>query len=290
MLISGFTIIKNAVKFDYPVVESITSILPLVDEMIVLVGNGEDDTEELIRSINSPKIKIHHSVWDPALKKGGEVLAAETNKAFDLVPASAHWALYIQADEVMHEQYYDAIRAAAEKYKDDSRVEGLLFGYTHFYGSYDYVGDSRKWYKNEIRIIRNDKAIRSYRDAQGFRKEGRKLAVKKTGAQVFHYGWVRHPHAQVEKLAAFYTLWDGPEAQKRSVAENEMFDYLNNADSLKKFTATHPGVMQKRIAEKNWQLEIGPEKKKLSLKDRLLYWIEKWTGRRLFDYRNYRII
>lgn len=290
MTITGFTIIKNAVKFDYPVVESIKSVLPLVNEMIVLAGDSEDETEALIRSIGSPKIKIYHSVWDPALKEGGQILAVETNKAFDLVPASADWALYIQADEVIHEQYHAGILAAAEKYKDDSRVEGLLFGYTHFYGSFDYVGDSRKWYQNEIRIIRNDKRIRSYRDAQGFKKEGRKLKVKRSGAQVYHYGWVRHPHAQSEKLATFYTYWDGPNAPKRSVEENEMFDYLNNADSLEKFTGTHPAVMQKRIAEKNWQLEVTPGRKKMSFKDRLLYRIEKWTGKRLFDYRNYKII
>lgn len=290
MLITGFTIIKNAVKFDYPVVASIQSVLPLVNEMIVCIGDCEDDTEGLIRSINSPKIKIHHSVWDPALKQGGQVLAVETNKAFDLVPASADWALYIQADEVIHEQYHAGILAAAEKYKDDQQVEGLLFEYTHFYGSYDYVGDSRKWYKNEIRIIRNDKRIRSYRDAQGFRKEGRKLNVKRTGAKVYHYGWVRHPHAQSEKLATFYTFWDGPNAPKRSVEETEMFDYLNNADSLVKFTGTHPAVMQKRIAGKNWNLEVKPGKKKMSAKDRLLWQIEKWTGKRLFDYKNYRVI
>lgn len=290
MTITGFTIIKNAVKFDYPVVESIKSVLPLVNEMIVLAGDSEDETEALIRSIGSPKIKIYHSVWNPALKEGGQILAVETNKAFDLVPASADWALYIQADEVIHEQYHAGILAAAEKYKDDPRVEGLLFGYTHFYGSFDYVGDSRKWYQNEIRIIRNDKRIRSYRDAQGFKKEGRKLKVKRSGAQVYHYGWVRHPHAQSEKLATFYTYWDGPNAAKRSVEENEMFDYLNNADSLEKFTGTHPAVMQKRIAEKNWQLEVTPGRKKMSFKDRLLYRIEKWTGKRLFDYRNYKII
>ncbi|MBL7727575.1 MAG: glycosyltransferase family 2 protein [Dinghuibacter sp.] len=290
MCITGFTIIKNAVKYDYPAVASIKSVLPLVNEMIVLVGDCDDDTEALIRSINSPKIKIHHSVWDPQLKKGGEVLAVETNKAFDLVPETATWALYIQADEVIHEQYHETILAAAEKYKNDQRVEGLLFEYTHFYGSYDYVGDSRRWYKNEIRMVRNDKRIRSYRDAQGFRKEGRKLQVKRTGAKVYHYGWVRHPHAQLEKLANFYTYWDGPEARKRSVEENELFDYLNNADSLQKFTGTHPEVMRQRIAEKNWHMEPGRQRRKMSFKDHLLYRIEKWTGKRLFDYKNYRIV
>ncbi len=157
MKISGFTIIKNAVINDYPIVEAIRSILPVVDEMIVSIGQSEDNTEELIRSIDSPKIKIHHSVWDMSLRKGGKVLAVETNKAFQLISPDSTWAFYIQGDEVVHEKYHAIIREAALKYKNDQKVEGLLFRYLHFYGTYDYVGDSRKWYDKEIRMIRNDK-------------------------------------------------------------------------------------------------------------------------------------
>ena len=107
MKISGFTIVRNAVLYDYPIVEAITSILPVVDEMIVLIGNSEDNTEELIRSIQSDKIKIHHSIWDENLKKGGVVLAIETDKAFQLISPESDWAFYIQADEVIHEKYHD---------------------------------------------------------------------------------------------------------------------------------------------------------------------------------------
>src|SRR5690606_35852323 len=149
-------------------VEAISSILPLCDEVIVCVGNSTDDTLALIGSIGSPKIRILHSVWDDSLKEGGRVLAVETNKALDEVSADTTWAFYIQADEVVHEDDYPGIRAAMEQYKDDTRVEGLLFKYIHFYGGYDYVGDSRIWYKHEIRIVRNLKGLRSYKDAQGF--------------------------------------------------------------------------------------------------------------------------
>jgi hypothetical protein len=288
MKISGFTIVKNAVKFDYPVVASITSILPVVDEMIVLVGDGEDDTEALVRSIGSDKIKIHHSVWDPALKEGGRVLAAETNKAFTLISPNAHWAFYIQADEVLHEQYIPAILQAAEQYKNDLRIDGLLFKYKHFYGTYDYVGDSRRWYNREIRIIRNNPQIQSYRDAQGFRKHHKKLAVKLIEAYIYHYGWVRHPHAQKAKLENFYTYWNGEGYNPVQVAENELFDYMQDADSLEKFTGTHPAVMASRIAGSHWELNADPSHKNFSFKDRLLYHIEKLTGKRLFDYKNYR--
>ena len=58
MKVAGFTIIRNAIKFDYPVVEAITSILPICDEFVVAVGNSDDETLQLIKQIDSPKIKI----------------------------------------------------------------------------------------------------------------------------------------------------------------------------------------------------------------------------------------
>src|SRR4051812_21545500 len=178
MKIAGFIIARNVVKNDYPIVEAIQSVLPMVDEMIVLAGDSEDNTNEGLQSIPSSKIKIFNSVWDKTVTGGGSVYAVETNKAFQLIYESYDWAFYIQADEVVHEKYHAGIIENCKKYKDDKRVEGLLFKYLHFYGTYNYVGDSRRWYNYEVRIIRNDKNITSYKDAQGFRKGGKKLNVK----------------------------------------------------------------------------------------------------------------
>jgi len=174
MKVCGFTIIRNAVKYDYPVVEAITSILPVCDKFIVLVGNSDDNTLELIQSIDSEKIIIQHSTWDDSLREGGRVLAIETDKAKAFIPSDYNWAFYIQSDEVIHEKYHNAILQSMEKWKNDHNVDGLLFKYLHFYGSYDYVGTSRRWYRHEIRIIKNDPLIQSYRDAQGFRRKGKK--------------------------------------------------------------------------------------------------------------------
>jgi hypothetical protein len=288
--VSGFTFIRNALKFDYPVVEAISSILPLCDEMIVSIGNSEDATEQLIQSIHSPKIKISYSVWDDLLKEGGKVLAMETDKAFDNVAADSDWCIYIQADEVIHEKYYSVIREAMEKYKDDKSVEGLLFKYLHFYGSYDYVGDSRTWYSHEIRIIRNDKNIRSYRDAQGFRKNDQKLRVKLIDAYIYHYGWVKHPQQQLSKRLQFEKLYSSERfANKISREETNAFDY-SMIDSLQKFAGTHPSVMKQRLENKNWDFDFDISKKNFSAKQKMLYWVEKKTGKRLFDYRNYKII
>ncbi len=290
MKVVGFTFIRNAIKYDYPVEEALRSILPLCDEVIVNIGNSEDATEKLISHIDPAKIKIVHSVWDESLMEGGRVLAAETDKAYQQITNDADWCIYIQADEVIHEKYYPAILSAMKKYKDEKDVEGLLFKYKHFYGSYDYIGDTRKWYSHEIRVIRKDKDIHSYRDAQGFRKSDRKLRVAEIDAYIYHYGWVRHPQYQMRKVLGFEKLYDSDNmACKISREVTDHFDY-SDIDSLTRFTGTHPTVMRERIAKKNWTFEHDISCKKFTLKGRVLHWIEGVTGKRLFDYRNYEII
>lgn len=289
MKISGFTIIKDAVINDYPIKEAILSILPVVDEMIVSVGKSNDGTEELIRSIPSGKIKIIQSVWDPALRQGGKILAVETDKAFHHISPGSDWAFYIQADEVVHEKYHDTIRKAAEFYLHDKKVDGLLFHYLHFYGTYDYVGDSRKWYHREVRMIRNDKTIQSYKDAQGFRRNGKRLPVKLIDAFVYHYGWVKDPYQMKQKIYNAGKLWHSDEEMNAFLKSSDFFDY-NDFDSLSKFEGTHPVVMQERISRKNWEIDLDIHQKKFSFKNRLLYWIEKMTGKRLFAFRNYKIV
>ena len=289
MKISGFTIIKDAVKNDYPVKEAILSILPVVDEMIVSIGKSDDGTEDLIRTIRSDKIKIVHSIWDPNLRDGGKILAVETDKAFQHIDPDTDWAFYIQADEAVHEKYHAAIRKAAEQYLNDKKVDGLLFRYLHFYGTYDYVGDSRKWYHREVRIIRNDKTIQSYKDAQGFRRNGERLPVKLIDAYIYHYGWVKDPYQMKQKIYNAGKLWHSDEEMNTFLKSSDFFDY-GEFDSLNKFEGIHPNVMYERINKKNWEVKLDIHKKKFSLKNRLLYWIEKKTGRRLFSFHNYKIV
>lgn len=294
MKVSGFTIVRNAVKFDYPIVEAVTSLLPLVDEMIVSIGDSEDNTEALIRSINSPKIRIVHSTWDKTLKEGGKVLAVETDKAMDACSADADWLFYIQADEVVHEKYLPVIRRAMETHLHNTEVEGLLFKYLHFYGSYRYVADGRKWYSNEIRVIRNNRQIRAYRDAQGFRCNGRKLKVKPIDAYIYHYGWVKNPVFMQQKRLGIATFWEGErsELKKKEDAKKEgsSFDY-SKIDTLDLFRDTHPAVMEKRIKEADWDFSFDITKKQFrSMKYRILYFLDKRFGWRPFEYKNYTLI
>jgi hypothetical protein len=220
------------------------------------------------------------------LRKGGQVLAVETDKAMDLIGPGFDWAFYIQADEVIHEKYHPAILEAMKRWKNDTQVEGLLFDYVHFYGDYNYIGDSRKWYRAEIRIVRPNIGIHSWKDAQGFRKENRKLKVRKIEASVFHYGWVKPPEKQQAKQQYFHKLWHDDRWMQENIPDQPQFDY-SGIDSVAMFTGTHPEPMKERVLAQSWKVEIDPAKKKLSLRYRFLMLIEHFTGWRPGEYKNY---
>ena len=287
MKVVGFTFIRNAIKYDYPIEEAIRSILPICDKVIVSVGNSEDDTRKLVENIAPNRIEIIDTVWDEALREGGKVLAVETDKAKAALPDDTDWAIYIQGDEVLHEDGLEAIRNQMLASKDDGRVEGLLFDYQHFYGSYDYVGDSTQWYNKEVRIIKNDPDIYSFRDAIGFQKKGRPLRVKKSGGTIHHYGWVKDPRIMQKKQESFNKLWHSDNWMEENIANADAFDY-SKIDLLHKFQGTHPSVMQNRIARLNWGFNHDISTNKTTLKDRFKN-LAASLGLEI-GYKNYRLL
>jgi hypothetical protein len=291
MKVAGFTFIRNAVINDYPIVAAITSILPLCDEFVVAVGNGNDGTRQLVANIQSPKIKIIDTLWDDDLREGGRVFALETDKAFAAIAKDIDWAFYIQGDECVHEKYLPLIKAEMEATLSNPNIEGLLFKYLHFYGSYDYVGQSRRWYRREIRLVKRNLNVQSYRDAQGFRIANRKIKVKLIDAYIYHYGWVKPPEGLKNKLLNFNQFYQSPEWIATNLPETFEFDY-SNADRLVKFTDTHPQVMLNRIKASNWHFTSDPTllKNKMSFRRKVLQKIEDITGWRVSEYRNYKMV
>jgi len=290
MKVSGFAIARNVVKADYPIGEALKSIAPLCDEIVVAVGNSDDQTRDYILGLGLKQLKIIDTVWDDELRVGGRVLADETNKALAATNPQSDWCFYIQADECIHENDVEGIRTTMKKYVNNASVDALLFDYRHFYGSYDYIGDSRKWYRKEIRIIRQGRGIKSWKDAQGFRsKNNEKLRVVSTGARIFHYGWVKHPKHQQIKQKQFHRLWHDDSKLEKMVTNKEEFDY-STIDSLEKFQETHPQLMKERIKAQNWKFDVDPSRKNFTLKTWFLYYFEKITGIRIGEYKNYKLI
>jgi hypothetical protein len=284
--ISGFSIARNAVKLDYPLREALRSALSVVDELIVAVapGDPDDDTRAQIESIGDPRIRIVDAEWDDERRH----LAYSDLTNVALAACSGDWCLYVQADEVLHEQDADRVRARCEELLADRRVEGLLFEYLHFFGDYRHVQRGQGWYAREIRVVRNGIGVRSVRDAQSFRHAGqRRLTVARAHARIFHYGWVRHPVRMSAKLGAFWSHRGRSVQPGLGVVPAPPFDY-GPLGRLPRWEGTHPAVMAERIAAMDWGGSLresdppGLLRPPVHKDERVLYRtlsaLSRWTG------------
>jgi len=270
MKVCGFTIARNVVKFDYPVVEAIRSILPVCDEFVVGLAESEDSTPDVIQSISSPKVRAVPIDWPEEVRTGGRVLALATTQT--LRHCSGDWAFYIQADEVVHEKYHDVIRQSMERYLERAEVEALTFRYVHFYGGYQYYQDNfLQWYTRAARIVRPLPEIVSWGDGCSFRyvADGtpRELRKKPSGACVYHYGWVKRPDlmtANERNLERLYHDDDYIEQKYGSdvaasagsdAGADAGADVYEHYGHLAVFKETHPEVMKARVEAQDWTFD-----------------------------------
>lgn len=292
-MISGFTIIRNGDKLGYPYTEAIRSLAPLVDEIIVAMGDNQDTTEQsllaLKNEIDCPMIIIP-SPWDPTSMKGGLELSRQTNIALDHCKHDI--CFYLQADEGLDEKEYDIIRKDLATFASDKDVDALSFRWRHFYGNFSHIVANRKWYRREARVIKRSSGLRSYGDAQGFRipkpngswKKGRAALSK---AHVNHYGWVRPFSTMIEKTNSFNRLWHGDTATKLG-ADDLIY--------VKQFGVQRfEGVLPKWIQSRAKALEGYDPFINQKIKNWMQYFslwaahlVEKSTGWRIGEYSSYR--
>lgn len=282
--ISAFTLVRNATILDFPLEASIASVLPVVDEFVVNVGRSDDDTLARVRAIADARLRIIESTWDPGL--GTAMLATETQRA--MATCRFPWGIYIQADEVFAAGGAALVRDAIERHNADAQVEGVLVDYVHFYGGFDTVAQNRTWYRREVRAIRLDPAlaVHSYRDAQGFRvgASNRRIRAVPSGAVMHHYGWARPAWALAAKRAEDRAL---DPARRQALDHRPLLPWF---PGIKPFRGEHPAPVRDWIAARRTDERlISPRRfERQHLRLQLLGAIERMTGWRPFEFRNYR--
>ena len=286
MPVSGFTMVRNATLLDFPLEASIRSVLPAVDEFIVNVGVSEDDTLDRVRAIDDARIRIIESRWDRS--RGPAMLAEETERA--RLACTHPWGIYIQADEVLADGGAARIRGAIDAHDGDARVEGLLVDYVHFYGGFDHVATNRSWYRRETRAVRLDPAlgIHSFRDAQGFRvgPSDRRIRCARSGATMMHYGWARPAWAIAAKRSEDREIYPW---RKHQDAARPLLPWI---PGIRRFRGAHPAVAQEWIDARRAHGElVAPRRwEGHHLKLVLSGAIERVSGWRAFEYRNYELV
>jgi len=288
--VSGFTFLRNGQRLGYPFAESIRSILPIVDEFVIALGLCDDDTENLVRSIGDPKIRIIPTQWNERIQPGYSVngFVYGQQKSVALFNCTGDWAFYLEADEVVHENDLPKIRAAMEKHLADPRVEALIFDYLHFYGNANTVVWSPGWYRSEVRIIRN--TIPSWSSEALFfnvvtaHKKSRYPRAAHSGATIYHYGWVRSEAQMNLKAAAVHKYWEAKPAAK--------VDYSKiDPQALKPFIGEHPEIVRDWLPKADGLFQADPNHQLTSRekKHRLMMKLEKMFGMQ-FSKKHYRLV
>jgi hypothetical protein len=285
MKVSAFTFIKNGVILGYPFLQSIQSVLPIVDEFIVNVGKSEDNTLDLIKSISSPKIRIIESTWNDEMNDRGYVYGQQ--KMVAQFNCTGDWAFYIEGDEVYHEEDLEKIKNSMEDNVDDKNVEALVVNFHHFYGNKNTVLNSPGWYRSEARIIKN--SIRSYAPDGLFwlvldsNKKGRYPRAKHTGAFCYHYGWVRSEDQMNLKSSKVQKYWG---------ASPTKIDYSQMDQSIIRFfCGTHPKVIDNWLPKDSGLFPVDPvyELTSKQKKHRVMIVLENILGLD-FSKKHYKLI
>ena len=274
MKVSAFTFIKNGQILGYPFVESIQSILTIVDEFVINVGESEDDTLLVIQSIHSSKIRIIKSKWNDTMQERGFVYGQQ--KMIAQYNCTGDWAFYIEGDEVYHENDLEQIRESMIIQLDEPNVEALAFDFYHFYGNANSYLDSPGWYRSEVRIIKN--SVRSYAPDGLFwlvlnsNKQGRYPRAKHTGVCCYHYGWLRSQEQMNLKSEKVQKYW---------AKDPVKVDYSQMDQSIiKEFQGSHPEIIKEWLPKESglYQVDTNYKPTKKQKKHRMMIKFEKLFG------------
>lgn len=281
MRVSGFTFLRNGTLLGYPYIESLKSLLMVCDEIVVAVGNSDDDTLEQVQAIGDARIRVIETTWNENMRDRGYVYAQQ--KMIAQFNCTGDWAFYLEGDEIIHEDDAPKIRAALEKHLDDPKIEALAFDYHHFYGCPSLVAQSPGWYRRAPRVIRN--SIRSWAPDGLFwvvmdkNKRGRYPRAALAGCAIYHYGHVRSAEKMYEKYNRSAHYWN----HKPSVGGKHDYSQID-ANILKPFDGSHPAIIQpwlQDMAEQTFTPDPAHELTKREKRHRRLMLLEKWLGRDL---------
>lgn len=288
MKVSGFTFVRNGTILGYPYIESIKSLLLVCDEVVVAVGQSDDDTLLQVRNISDVKLRIIETIWNESMADRGYTYAQQ--KMIAQFNCTGDWAFYLECDEIIHEKDIPLIRAQMAKYLSDTKVEALVFDYYHFYGTKEYIAISPRWYKRAPRIIRN--TVRSWAPDGLFwvvmdeNKRGRYPKAALLNCHMYHYGHVRLISAMNEKNKRVERYW-GKDS-------SEFYGYGNiDENSITSFTGSHPEIITKWLDSSAERELIINQNYKLSSRDkrhRLMMKIGKLCGGIDWTKKHYKLV
>jgi glycosyltransferase involved in cell wall biosynthesis len=216
-MISGLTIVRNALSNGYQIAEVIDCLRVISDQIVVLDGYSTDGTYEYLRT--QPDIKIHRDEWNCSSRKGLE-FARITD--LGIKRCKGDYIFYLQADEVLHHR--DILQIP----KLIGDHNSLTMTFLHIRYDFDYM--LKGGYKRAIRFFKNNK-VRSHWDAYSF--EGNVSPSFDSDINLYHVGYVfvrNILQKMINHSNNFYI--DAPSYTRRKILAEKYLNDLENGDPI----------------------------------------------------------
>jgi hypothetical protein len=194
--LGGFAFARNAIKYDYCAKEAIESMLEFCDMVSIAYVESEDETLNMLKSINTNGKKLVISQLDNEAwnnHRGKEKLAIFQNYAIEQLDTD--YQFLCQMDEIVHESCYDTIRQAMK-----TDMEGFLISRINLWGDPMHqlnVPHYRKPCSTEV-IRLTKRGHPTYGDGESINAQAVDWFVK--SIFMVHYGFVRDRKIQPSKI------------------------------------------------------------------------------------------
>ena len=256
LTLGAFTYVYNMIDYDYPFEESVESIIDVVDQFVICECNSTDGTPDMVERLRAKypdKIKVVHRNWVQHFTEIASVAQ------FAMSHLSTDYAYELQADEVVHHDSKDELRALPMAMLA-ARKSAARVHYVHFMANYETTFPF--CYETVVRIAQMNTPWHVIGDGVQFGYTDQYIPdvkVLDTTIQVFHYGKVKDPVKGWQKEWDFQQLYTDigfpdPKMKEMEAKIGQEVDYVYlfenhvREGTIRRFYGTHPLVMQERIA------------------------------------------
>lgn len=253
--LGGSIIVHNAVEFDYCVAESLASLAAVCDDVVVLDCQSTDETLDLLRDTARMLMNVR-------VIEGGDWNCAPDYSRLAILTdlAKSHlktdWHFSLQADEVLHEDDFPAIRQVVLQRPYDSCMSRRInfFGDLSHYIRFDAPRGEKPVSDVVFRLA--DIKYGSHGDAESMKIDPATITDQFLDrVRIFHYGFVRDDYKQIDRIMSMQSwFWGaGSVPDHRAVAakaKGEPLDWrqFKTRDVLARFEGTHPKFAREWVA------------------------------------------
>ncbi len=197
--LAGVQFVRNGIEQDYCFVESIQSMLSVCDFVYVVDAGSTDGTIEALEDLNDPSLTLittDAEEWN--LHEGPTKLSVFVNIAMDYAERRGmDYLMYVQSDEVIHQDGFANIRAAVER-----GAEGYVFNrYNLFKDPLHMLNVPQEKKPCSTEVIRLFKSkYRAYSDGEHANVPTVEVFKSLDSIELFHMGFVRHKVKHLAKI------------------------------------------------------------------------------------------